>query len=299
MIASEQQMNSDQYPFDIIEPHQQNVPFVLNSPHSGRYYPREFLNASRLTTHTIRSSEDFLVDDLYAPSVMLGIPMLNAVFPRAYLDVNREPYELDQAMFLDELPAYANTRSIRVSSGLGTIARIVSEGQEIYATKLDVSEALDRIECLYKPYHACLRHLLAKTHVQFGHAVLLDCHSMPSNSSVHSAEMRPDIILGDRFGSSCAPALTHNARNILRDMGYHVELNKPYAGGFITEHYGRPGNGMHALQIEVNRELYMNETTLSKSDNFEALSQDLYEFVDKLIMIVADELVGSQPLAAE
>lgn len=285
--------------FDVFLPDNNPVPFVLNSPHSGSHYPKAFLESSRLTAHAIRSSEDTMVDELFMPSAQLGLPMLSANFPRAYLDVNREPYELDQTMFAEQLPGYANTRSIRVSSGLGTIAKIVAEGEEIYARKLDVTDALARIENIYKPYHAMLRNLLAKTHVRFGCAVLVDCHSMPSNNTVQLNENRPDFVLGDRFGSSCAPALIHNARNILRDLGYHVELNKPYAGGFITEHYGRPENGLHAMQIEINRGLYMNETTFAKSAGFDALSEDLKTFVSDLVQTEISDLFGSQPLAAE
>lgn len=289
----------NQVPFTISEPPEQLAPFVLNSPHSGRFYPQDFLQSSRLSAHAIRSSEDCYVDRLFDPSVALGMPLLHANFPRAYLDVNREPYELDQAMFSDQLPSYANTRSIRVSSGLGTVARIVAEGAEIYSRKLLAHEAIERIDGLYKPYHAGLRNLLAKTHVRFGFAVLLDCHSMPSTNSVQAGDVRPDFVLGDRFGSSCAPALTHNARNILRDMGYNVELNKPYAGGFITEHYGRPDNGLHAMQIEINRGLYMNEANMNPTEGFNALASDLYGFLEKLIETEAVDLFGSQPLAAE
>ena len=188
-------------------PEHQTRPFVLNSPHSGKYYLEEFVSQSRLSSSAIRSSEDFMVDELIRGAIQWGMPLLSAEFPRAYLDVNREPYELDPAMFEDELPHFANTRSVRVASGLGTIAKIVAEGQDIYQQKLRVTEALSRIENVYKPYHAALRGLLARTHVQFGCAVLLDFHSMPSATKLRFVESRPDIILGDRFGKSCAPAL--------------------------------------------------------------------------------------------
>ncbi|MEM7291477.1 MAG: N-formylglutamate amidohydrolase [Pseudomonadota bacterium] len=231
--------------------------------------------------------------------VGLGIPLLKANFPRAFLDVNREPYELDQAMFGDELPTFVNSKSVRVSSGLGTIARIVSEGQEIYKRRLTADEAIKRIETLYKPYHAELRNLIAKTHVVFGCAVLVDCHSMPSSNPVYQNETRPDFVLGDRFGSSCHPALTNLARDILTAKGYKVTLNKPYAGGFITEHYGRPENGLHALQIEMNRGLYMNETVLRQSPEFESLQMMLTDFYDQLTQVNLADLSGTVPLAAE
>ena len=285
--------------FNLVQPDKQATAFVVNSPHSGRNYPAEFLTQSRLNAHKIRSSEDFLVDELVQHAPDHGIPVLRAEFPRAFIDVNREPYELDQSMFDRELPTYANTKSLRVSSGLGTIAKIVAEGEEIYSQKLRVEDALERIETFYKPYHAALRNLLARTHVKFGCAVLLDCHSMPSASAIRTDETRPDFILGDRFGKSCTPALTHYARSILQNMGYHVELNKPYAGGFITEHYGRPESGLHALQIEINRGLYMNETKLQANAGFAELAENLTWFIAQLSSIEMEELLGTVPLAAE
>lgn len=286
-------------PFQLLEPDEQTVPFVLNSPHSGRIYPDGFLKQTRLTARSIRSSEDFMVDRLVEGAVSHGMPLLAANFPRAYLDVNREPYELDQTMFEDELPAFVNSRSVRVSSGLGTVAKIVAEGKEIYRSRIPVADALNRVETLYKPYHAQLRMLLARAHVTFGHAVLVDCHSMPSSNAIQQNDDRPDIVLGDRFGSSCNPALAHTAREILQDLGMHVAFNKPYAGGFITEHYGRPENGLHALQLEINRGLYMNESTLEPNAGFDDLARVLCDFFVELSGCSFSELDGAVPLAAE
>lgn len=286
-------------PFSATLPDHQHVPFVVNSPHSGRHYFDEFLENSRLTPRKIRSSEDFLVDQLIEGAVEHGMPMLAANFPRAFLDVNREPYELDPSMFKDSLPDYANTKSVRVTSGLGTIAKIVAEGQQIYSNRLSVEEALWRIETFYKPYHQELRTLLAKTHVEFGSAVLLDCHSMPSANPAYLNEERPDFVLGDRFGSACSPTLVRLAKHILTEMGYRVVINKPYAGGFITEHYGRPESGLHALQIEINRGLYMNETTLEPNMGFNALASSMSAFFEEISTIDPVELYGTVPLAAE
>ena len=286
-------------PFTVLAPAQQRVPFVFNSPHSGRNYTPNFLAETKLSRSAIRKSEDFRVDELFASAVPLGCPLLVANFPRAFLDVNREPYELDPAMFSEELPAFANTRSARVAGGLGTIARIVSETETIYAEKLAVSDALERIETLYKPYHAALRLLLARTHVLFGHAVLVDCHSMPSSRDGSSRRLRPDFVIGDRFGSSCAQHITWAACEYLSALGFEVDINKPYAGGFITEHYGRPDNGIHAIQIEVNRGLYMNETTLEKNRNFDQVASAISRFISRLISIPEAGLAGSRPLAAE
>ncbi len=237
------------------------------------------------------------MDELFGGAVGLGVPMLAANFPRAYLDVNREPFELDPRMFSDSPPAFANIRSPRVAGGLGTVPRLVGEGLDIYAARFPVAEALDRIESIYKPYHDALKGLVMRTHIRFGFAVLLDCHSMPA--SIRSGEgRRPDFIIGDRFGASASSALSQNAISLLSAMGYHVVHNKPYAGGFITEHYGRPAKGLHALQIEVNRGLYMNERTFKKTAGFEALADDLTRFVEELA-IEPGECFDPLPLAAE
>jgi N-formylglutamate amidohydrolase len=289
---------ADVDPFEILQPAEQRVPFVFNSPHSGRHYPLSFLDASRLDSNAIRRSEDAFVDELFEPVVRLGAPLLRARFPRAYLDVNREPYELDPKMYEDRLPSYANIRSLRVAGGLGTIARVVGERQEIYRTRLPVSEALERIETLYKPYHQTLRRLLAQTHVAFGYAVLIDCHSMPSAVRGTEAGQRPDFILGDRYGTSCVVGLIDAAAEILTGLGYRVSRNKPYAGGFITEHYGRPLKGLHALQIEINRGLYMDEGTTLRGPGFEDLQRDLARFVDALVAI-PDQDFYPDALAAE
>ncbi|WP_254170521.1 N-formylglutamate amidohydrolase [Roseibium polysiphoniae] len=285
-------------PFEVLAPADQRLPFVFNSPHSGCQYPQSFLEASRLNSHSIRRSEDAFVDSLFKHVVPLGSPLLRAHFPRAYLDVNREPYELDPKMFEGRLPSYANIRSIRVAGGLGTVARVVSEAQEIYHHRLPVSEALFRIEGIYKPYHSTLRRLLAQTHVTFSHAILIDCHSMPSTVKCQTTDQRPDFILGDRYGTSCAPELTEYAASLLSGMGYSVNRNKPYAGGFITEHYGRPARGLHALQIEINRGLYMDEVTHAPHSGFNALADDLARFARDLTSMPDASFIGDA-LAAE
>lgn len=268
--------------FETLSPALLSTPLVFNSPHSGRFYPSDFLAASRLDASTIRRSEDSFVDELFAAAVAQGAPLLRANFPRAWLDVNREPYELDPKMFSGRLPAYANTRSVRVAGGLGTIARIVSESEEIYDRRLDVEDALARIERFYKPYHQTLRDLLDETRATFGLAVLIDCHSMPSTVRGGAGRLRPDIVVGDRYGTSCGSELTDVAAQILARLGYSVSRNKPYAGGYITEHYGRPDHGIHALQIEMKRCLYMDERTLERTAGFAHLCEDLSVFVGEL-----------------
>ena len=270
--------------FEVIAPVVHRLPIVLNSPHSGCCYPDDFLAASRLDGQAIRRSEDSWVDELFEPAAALGCPLLKANFPRAWLDVNREPYELDPKMFAGNLPTYANVRSVRVAGGLGTIARIVSESEEIYTGPLAVDAALARIDGVYKPYHRTLRQLVLDTRAEFGLTVLLDCHSMPSTVRGMHGRGRPDIVLGDRYGTSCATELTDFTAQILSRFGYSTSRNKPYAGGFITEHYGQPARGLHAVQIEVNRSLYMNERTLEKkSEAFETLRADFARLVAALI----------------
>lgn len=273
--------------FETCEPDTQRLPFVFNSPHSGRVYPQSFLDQTRLDATAIRRSEDYYVDELFHFVTELGAPLLRAHFPRAFLDVNREPYELDPRMFEGHLPSYANIGSIRVAGGLGTVPRLVAENMDIYRARLPVAEALARIETIYKPYHACLRRLIARTHVRFGVSVLIDCHSMPGNIRVPGGGARPDIIVGDRYGTSASADFSRIAVSLLEQLGFNVLRNKPYAGGFITEHYGRPGRGLHAIQIELNRSLYVDEVTLRKKPQFQELGRMLRHFVEQFALAVA------------
>lgn len=284
--------------FQVHMPGEQRVPFVFNSPHSGCHYPPRFLSMSRLDAAAIRRSEDCYVDELFAAAAGLGAPFLTANFPRAYLDVNREPFELDPRMFREPVPSFANIRSPRVAGGLGTVPKLVGEGYDIYAARLPLAEALSRIEHIYKPYHACLAELLSRTRATFGCAILIDCHSMPASIRVGDGQGRPDFIIGDRFGSSASAALSQHVISLLAARGYKVANNKPYAGGFITEHYGRPAERLHAVQIEVNRGLYMDERSLERTAGFHRLASNLADFVRELTAIPQEHLL-SMPLAAE
>jgi N-formylglutamate amidohydrolase len=280
--------------FEIIRPAEIGAPAVFNSPHSGAHYPPAFLAATRLDTLTLRRSEDAFVDELFLPAVALGAPLMRAHFPRAFLDVNREPYELDPRMFEGRLPAEANTRSLRVAGGLGTIARVVGEAQEIYPGRLPVGEGLARIERFYKPYHAGLADLLEEVHGLWGGVLLMDCHSMPSIGTLREDARRPDIVLGDRYGTSCAPAITDCAEEILHDLGFVVMRNRPYAGGYITEHYGNPAEGVHALQIEISRGLYMDEKRHLRTAGFAVLAEALESFLAGLLAFVRSELAPAR-----
>jgi len=255
-------------PFEVVAPREKTLPFVFASPHSGRIYPKTFLQATRLDGTAIRRSEDSFVDEIFGAAPALGAPLLKAHFPRAFVDPNREAYELDPAMFDAPLPQFVNSRSPRVMAGLGTIARVVRDGAEIYVRKMGFQEAQARIDNYYKPYHATLRGLLESAHKQFGFSVLVDCHSMPSVGGPLDQDIgstRPDIVLGDRFGTSCARRLTDMIERALTMQGFAVVRNNPYAGGFSTEHYGRPALGLHSLQIEINRALYMDEERIERT----------------------------------
>lgn len=268
-------------PFSILGAQSQRVPVVFNSPHSGRIYPSLFIESSRLSAQALRKSEDAYVEELLSSAPAQGAVLMQAHFPRAYIDINREPYELDPLLFNGRLPDFVNSQSLRAIGGLGTIARIVNEKEEIYHGPIALETAFLRIERLYKPYHAALKELLQATRAKFGAAFLLDCHSMPSQQSDRGGW--PEFVLGDRFGASCAPEITKLVQGLLRSLGYRVALNKPYAGGYITEHYGKPAQGIHALQIEVDRSLYLNEETFEKSAAFSSLQSDMERLVGMLV----------------
>jgi N-formylglutamate amidohydrolase len=277
-------------PFEIIEPTEWRGAVVFNSPHSGKIYPREFLVATRLDLPTLRRSEDCFVDELVTGVVARGYPLMRAHFPRCYIDVNREPYELDPRMFEGRLPSFANTRSMRVAGGLGTVARVVGDAQEIYHQRISVEDALRRIENLYKPYHRTLRRLFTRVHREFGAAMLIDCHSMPSSTGGKDERPRADVVLGDRYGTSCVGVVSEIIEETLRDFGLTVSRNKPYAGGFITEHYGNPTAGLHAIQLELNRALYMDERQFERTAPFDLLATHLQTLADRLAEIPIEEL---------
>src|SRR3954469_19024816 len=290
--------------FEMRRPRSRTVPLVLASPHSGADYPDEFLAASRLDPLTLRRSEDSFVDEIFGSAPELGAPLVAARFPRAYLDVNREPWELDPMMFADALPNYVNIRSPRVRMGLGTIARGVASGEEIYARRLRCAEARRRVETLYHPYHAALRQLVLETEAAFGLCLLVDCHSMPSAASDSGGQGSTDIVLGDCHGTSCAPEIVEAARAFLTKRNFAVALNTPYAGGFTTAHYGNPRRGRHGLQIEINRALYMDERRVCRKPELARIAAEMTGLVAHLAETVGACLGGasfnaSQRAAAE
>ncbi len=260
--------------FEILAPPRWLAPMVFNSPHSGHGLPDDFRHLSNLNENQLRYSEDSHVDELFAGCLDAGAPLMRSLLSRSYLDLNREPYELDARMFRERLPAYVNCASPRVASGLGTIPRTVGDGVLIYNAPLDFAEAIRRIETVYRPYHRALGALLDEAYNATGTSLLVDCHSMPSSAVTHmraAHNRNVDIVLGDRYGSACEPEITSLVESHMQAAGLMVSRNKPYSGGFFTENHGRPRHGRHALQIEVNRALYMNETSHEPSAEFAEL----------------------------
>lgn len=295
-------------PFDLRLPEPVTCPLVFASPHSGRDYPQDFVRRSRLDATTLRRSEDAFVDELFAAAPDCGAPILRALFPRAYVDVNREAYELDPAMFKDRLPAFVKTHSPRIAAGLGTIPKVVANGEDIYPERLSFAEAKAMIEACYEPYHRALKGLIDQARERFGYCLLIDCHSMPSfgnppsedlgDASHHISDRRGpnsaeqdsaeqgnaeeetvDFVLGDGHGSTCKAALVEMVDRHLTARGFQVARNAPYAGGFCTRFYGRPDDQVHALQIEINRKLYMDERRIVPAEGFSTLKAELTDLI--------------------
>ena len=266
---------------EVLAPATQSVPLVFAVPHSGRAYPPEFITRSRLDPVTLRRSEDAFVDEIFAAAPDHGAPLLCARFPRAFVDANREPFELDPAMFADPLPEYVITASPRIADGLGTVAKLVAGGEEIYGTKLDFEEVRQRIEAHHHPYHRTLDGLVQATRERFGACLLIDCHSMPS-AIARGKSGQVDMILGDCRGTAAAPEATAAAEAALVGLGFTVARNNPYAGGYTTRHYGHPAEGVHALQIEINRRLYMDEKAIARGPGLPALARRMESLMEEL-----------------
>jgi N-formylglutamate amidohydrolase len=280
-------------PFKVRQPNGTLSACIFTSPHSGANYPPDFVAVSRLDPVALRGSEDAFIDELFASAPDQGSPLLCAAYPRAFVDLNREAWELDPSMFDGELPHYINTSSQRVTGGLGTIARVVSNGSEIYAGKLAFAEAEQRIREIYMPYHDTLKNLIVATQQTQDCAIVVDCHSMPSIGGPMDKDrgrQRADIILGDRFGASCDALITDTAEQAFLDLGYTVARNLPYAGGFTTRNYGRPIGGIHTLQIEMNRALYMNEVDITRGVNFADVQSHMEVVISRLVNMKTDAL---------
>jgi N-formylglutamate amidohydrolase len=279
-------------PFRLLAPERPFTPVVFTSAHSGRSYSADLMSGVRLCALDLRRSEDCFVDELFSAAPAHGAPLLAANFPRAFCDANREAWELDPNMFADPLPDWVNTTSTRVSAGLGTIAKVVASGESIYAAKLPFAEAERRIYTYWRPFHDTLSRLIGDIKARFGYCLLIDCHSMPAYGQGRRSGGRAiDFVLGDLYGSACASRVTRSAEAFLSTRGFLVRRNDPYAGGFITRHYGRPAEDVHVLQIEIARALYMDEARIERLPGFKAIQQQITELVAAITLQVHD-LIG-------
>ncbi len=268
-------------PYTIEAPQTGRVPVLMTSPHSGRIYPDHVTNALKVDVMNVRRIEDAFVDQLYDHAPKHGATLIAARYARAVTDLNRDANELDPDMFSDAPPRACGTPTARVSAGLGSLPRIAAGGEEIYARKLTSAEGEARLSQIHDPYHERVQLELQSLRLRHGLAVLIDCHSMPSKQP--SQRGLPDIILGDRFGSSCDSRLTGRVERAFKAAGLSVIRNAPYAGGFTTRRYGRPKTGIHALQIEINRALYMDEDTLEMHSGFADLKDILVQITTEIV----------------
>ncbi|MGX0877756.1 N-formylglutamate amidohydrolase [Roseovarius sp. MBR-154] len=282
--------------YHLIHPERRTTSVVFASPHSGRDYPWTFLRRTALNEHSVRSSEDAFVDQLFDCAPRAGAPFIKAGAPRAYVDLNRSADELDPALIEGVSRQGHNPR---VASGLGVIPRVVANGQAIYSGKLSMAEARHRIETYWRPYHIALQGQLDQAELMFGEAILVDCHSMPHEAMDAVARRgvrRPEIVLGDRFGAAADGAVVDRIEEVFRRAGLVVTRNTPFAGAYITQAYGRPSRGRHAVQIEIDRALYMNERLIRPNGNFEAFRRLMRDVVREIADIGRSDAV---PLAAE
>ncbi|TCP39709.1 N-formylglutamate amidohydrolase [Rhodovulum marinum] len=269
---------------------------VFSSPHSGRDYPWSFLRQTVLDERAIRSSEDAFVDLLFAAAPSHGASLIAANAPRAYVDLNRAPEELDPAVVEGARQAGHNPR---ISSGLGVIPRVVANGRAIYRGKIALAEAEGRIATYWRPYHDRLQELLDEAQARFGESILVDCHSMPREAieSIASAgKRRPDVVLGDRFGASAGSDVVDRIEAAFAAAGLRVGRNAPFAGAYITQRYGRPAGHRHAVQVEIDRSLYMDEREVRPSRNFDAFRRVMEAVVADLVEIGRPD---EMPLVAE
>lgn len=288
-------MTADAY--HLIRPARQETSVIFASPHSGRDYPAAFLAQSVLDARAIRSSEDAFVDDLFGAAPLNGAPLLAARSPRAFIDFNRAPDELDPALIEGITRAPHNPR---VSSGLGVIPRVVSGARAIYRGKLPLAEAEARITRYWHPYHRALRELIETTHARFGEAVLIDCHSMPHEAiegQTRHGQIRPDVVLGDRFGAACAPDVVDRVEAAFASAGLRVARNTPFAGAFVSQSYGRPSARRHVLQIEIDRALYLDEQRIEPLPRFAAFHRLMAGITAEIANI--GRPASQIPLAAE
>jgi N-formylglutamate amidohydrolase len=282
-------LTAEQGPIRVQRPKAELVrPVIFSSPHSGRRYEEELQRRTILPLEVLRRSEDAYVDELIECATEFGASTLMSDCPRVFVDVNRSSWELDQRMFSDRLPAHADTRSRRAVSGLGVVPRVAADGRHLYRSRLRVADAKDLLGRYYTPYHHALSELIDDVQADGKGIVIADTHSMPE----HSAR-GVDFVLGDRFGQSCHPAVTRIAEGMLKDRGFVTVRNTPYAGGYTTEHYGRPDLGVNVIQIEISRGLYLDENRVVKSPEFTAFADEFRSFIKNFTCIDWGEVLST------
>lgn len=282
--------------YTLTHPERRTTSVVFASPHSGRDYPWSFVRRTTLNEHSVRSSEDAFVDQLFEAAPRHGAPFIKAGAPRAFVDLNRSTEELDPALIEGVRKMGHNPR---VASGLGVIPRVVANGQAIYSGKITMTEAQRRIDAYWRPYHNALKSQLDQAHVMFGEAILIDCHSMPHEAMdavARSGARRPEVVLGDRFGAAAGEEIVEQIEAVFASAGLVVTRNTPFAGAFITQNYGRPADARHAVQIEIDRALYMDERLIRPNGNFRAFKTLLDGVISEITEIGRAQV---QPLAAE
>lgn len=281
--------------FVLRRPHRQIAAVIFASPHSGANYSKEFLQSSVLDPMALRSSEDAFVDRLFDQAPLLGAPLLSACAPRAFLDLNRGADELDPAVIEHiQRPAH----NPRISSGLGVIPRVVAKGQAIYRGKLARAEVDERLQRFWQPYHAMQAGLMAETRAAFGEAVLIDCHSMPHEAiemQSRGSQPRPEVVLGDRFGAAAGAEISDLIESAFSGAGLRVARNTPFAGAYIAQAYGRPSRGMHVVQVEIDRALYMDEAQIQPRSDFDDFHRLIAEVQGRILTMMQRR----QALAAE
>ena len=275
---------------DILRPDVWRAGVIFASPHSGQLYPEGFTARAAVPLTELRRNEDAFIDKLFSSAATFGAPLLSARFPRCFVDVNRAPDELPEAWLNEKELRDASTQpTVRANAGLGVVPTKLSETRDIYKKPLNPRFVRARLVSLYQPYHDALQGLVTESSLEFGHSLLIDCHSMPGFAPMGSR--RPDIILGDRFGVSCHPETIAAIEAAFRSLNYTVARNYPYAGGYVTSHYGKPMSGIETLQIEVNRDLYLNPVTLRPKRSYDRLAENLATIIKGIIESRAQDSV--------
>ena len=278
--------------YDIQTPAHWQTGVIFASPHSGDIYPEGLVKQSQVSAHQLRRNEDIYIDKLFHSAVLAGAPLIRALFPRAMVDVNRAENELPPE-YIDLVPESNRQQTTpRAAAGLGVVPTFLSESLPIYRRSPTIEDVKNRLSVLYHPYHAALKSLLDTSIDKFGRALLVDCHSMPGFAPMGSR--RPDIILGDRFGTSCHPDTLALFKNLFTQAGYNVGINYPYAGGYTTSHYGNPEDEIEAIQIEVNRDLYVNPITLAPKSGYEKLAEDLRHITQDIVASAIPQNLAAQ-----